>query len=35
MNEVNAFFNKLVYFFADDFTKDDVVKAIKEFVPKY
>lgn len=35
MNEVNAFFEKLESLFVGDFTKDDVVKAIKEFVPNF
>ncbi len=35
MNEVNVFFNKLEHLFADDFTKEDVVKAIKEFIPNF
>ena len=35
MNEVNAFFNKLETLFAVDFTKEDVVKAIKEFIPNF
>ena len=35
MNEVNAFFNKLENLFAADFTKEDVVKAIKEFIPNF
>ena len=35
MDEVNAFFEKLEMLFADDFTKEDVVKAIKEFIPNF
>lgn len=35
MEEVNAFFEKLEKMFADDFTKEDVVKAIKEFIPNF
>lgn len=35
MNEVNAFFEKLETLFADDFTKEDVVTAIKEFIPNF
>lgn len=35
MEEVNIFFNKLEHLFADDFTKEDVVKAIKEFIPNF
>jgi FlaA1/EpsC-like NDP-sugar epimerase len=35
MFEVNALFNKLERLFADDFTKEDVVKAIKEFIPNF
>ena len=35
MDEVNAFFEKLETLFADDFTKEDVVKAIKEFIPNF
>ena len=35
MNEVNAFFEKLETLFAADFSKEDVVKAIKEFIPNF
>ena len=35
MNEVNAFFAKLEVLFQGDFTKEDVVKAIKEFIPNF
>ena len=35
MPEVNAFFEKLEGLFADDFSKEDVVKAIKEFIPNF
>ena len=35
MNEVNAFFTKLEALFQGDFTKEDVVKAIKEFMPNF
>ena len=35
MHEVNAFFNKLETLFTVDFTKEDVVKAIKEFIPNF
>ncbi len=36
MNEVNAFFEKLESIFAkDDFTKAQVVDAIKEFIPNF
>ena len=35
MNEVNTFFEKLENLFGGDFTKDDVVKAIKEFIPNF
>ena len=35
MPEVNAFFEKLETLFASDFTKVDVVKAIKEFIPNF
>ena len=35
MPEVNAFFNKLENLFTADFTKEDVVKAIKEFIPNF
>ena len=35
MEGVNAFFEKLETLFADDFTKEDVVKAIKEFIPNF
>jgi len=36
MNEVNVFFEKLEGIFAkDDFTKVQVVEAIKEFIPNF
>lgn len=35
MCEVDAFFGKLKAIFASDFTKEDVVKAIKEFIPNF
>jgi FlaA1/EpsC-like NDP-sugar epimerase len=36
MPEVNAFFDKLEFIFADDdFTKAEVVDAIKEFIPNF
>ena len=35
MDEVDAFFTKLETLFQGDFTKEDVVKAIKEFVPNF
>ena len=35
MSEVNAFFEKLEGLFASDFSKEDVVKAIKEFIPNF
>jgi hypothetical protein len=36
MNEVNAFFVKLESIFSnDDFTKAQVVEAIKEFIPNF
>ena len=35
MNEVNVFFTKLEVLFQGDFTKEDVVKAIKEFIPNF
>ena len=35
MNEVNAFFTKLEALFQGNFTKEDVVKAIKEFIPNF
>jgi FlaA1/EpsC-like NDP-sugar epimerase len=35
MDEVNAFFEKLETLFADDFTKEDVVCALKEFIPNF
>ena len=35
MAEVNAFFEKLETLFIGDFTKEDVVKAIKEFIPSF
>jgi len=35
MNEVNAFFEKMENLFIGDFSKEDVVKAIKEFIPNF
>ena len=35
MNEVNAFFDKLEDLFNGDFTKEDVVRSIKEFIPNF
>ena len=35
MNEVNAFFDKLEDLFKGDFTKEDVVRSIKEFIPNF
>ena len=35
INEVNAFFTKLEALFQSDFTKEDVVNAIKEFIPNF
>ncbi len=35
MNEVNAFFTQLEALFQGDFTKEDVVKAIREFIPNF
>ena len=35
MNEVNAFFDKLEELFKGDFTKEDVVRSIKEFIPHF
>ena len=35
MDEVNVFFEKLETLFAADFTKEDVVMAIKEFIPNF
>ena len=35
INEVDAFFDKLEMLFSNDFTKEDVVKAIKEFIPNF
>lgn len=35
MGEVNAFFDKLETLFKGDFTKEDVVKSIKEFLPNF
>ena len=35
MDEVNAFFHKLETLFSSDFTKEDVVNAIREFVPNF
>lgn len=35
MNEVDDFFNGLERLFVGDFTKEDVVEAIKEFIPNF
>ena len=35
MTEVNAFFDKLENLFMGDFTKEDVVRSIKEFIPNF
>ena len=35
MKEVDAFFDQLDRLFAGDFSKDDVVKAIKTFIPNF
>ena len=35
MSEVNAFFEKLEDLFDGDFTKEDVVRSIKEFLPNF
>jgi FlaA1/EpsC-like NDP-sugar epimerase len=35
MNEVNAFFDELEDLFKGDFTKEDVVRSIKEFIPNF
>ena len=35
LNEVNAFFDKLEILFHRDFTKEDVVQSIKEFIPNF
>ena len=35
MSEVDAFFEKLETLFDGDFTREDVVKAIKEFIPNF
>ena len=35
MGEVNAFFQQLGNLFAGDFTKEDVVEAIKAFIPNF
>ena len=35
MNEVNLFFNKLETLFQGDFTKDEVVREIKVFIPNF
>ncbi len=35
MKEINAFFAKLEALFETDFTKEDVVNAIKEFIPNF
>ena len=35
INEVDDFFDKLEMLFSNDFTKEDVVNAIKEFIPNF
>ena len=35
INEVDDFFGKLEMLFSNDFTKEDVVNAIKEFIPNF
>ena len=35
MDEVNVFFGKLETLFLSDFTKEDVVNAIREFIPNF
>lgn len=35
MNEVDAFFNRLENIFQGEFSKEDIVKAIKEFLPNF
>lgn len=35
MDEVNVFFSKLESLFSSDFTKEDVVNAIREFIPNF
>lgn len=35
MDEVNVFFSKLEALFLSDFTKEDVVNAIREFIPNF
>ncbi len=35
MDEVNVFFSKLEALFSSDFTKEDVVNAIREFIPNF
>ena len=35
MEEINVFFTKLEALFETDFTKEDVVNAIKEFIPNF
>ena len=35
LEDVNAFFRKLEELFSKDFTKEDVVKLIKEFIPNF
>ena len=35
IKEVDDFFDKLEMLFSNDFTKEDVVKAIKEFIPNF
>ena len=35
LSEVNAFFDKLETIFSGNFTKEDVVRSIKEFIPNF
>ena len=35
IEEINVFFSKLEDLFSNDFTKEDVVKLIKEFIPNF
>ena len=35
ISEVNEFFYKLENLFTSDFTKEDVVKSIKDFIPNF
>ena len=35
MDEVNAFLERMERLFATDFTKEDVVRAVKDFIPNF